>query len=348
MFVRGIGVGAILVVGLNFLRGGVSRHARWATVLASCSISAWLITEAHSLWAAFGFNELILLVAHPVAGLFWLFVLTVFEDRPLSLARFGPAILLLAAGLLTELTHGALRDGLWAGRNVVGALLTLHAALVVAKGWRDDLLDARRRLRALTLGFAAVFSTVEVVAALVSRLDPGGPWLLIETGGPLAGAVFAVVILTATTLFLQARTTVFGGPTRPGVAVDPRAEAVERQTLQKLNDLMAAGGWRQEGLTIGAVASQIEIPERRLRRLINQRLGHRNFADFVNSHRIEAAKARLADPAHAGQTVAVVAFDLGYGSLGPFNRAFRAATGVTPTAWRRRALGGSPDLEETG
>jgi len=83
-------------------------------------------------------------------------------------------------------------------------------------------------------------------------------------------------------------------------------------------------------------------------RLTNQRLGHRNFADFVNSHRIEAAKARLADPAHAAETVAQIAFDLGYGSLGPFNRAFRAATGATPTAWRRRALGGSPDLEEPG
>jgi AraC-like DNA-binding protein len=348
MFVRGIGVGAILVVGLNFLRGGVSRHARWATVLASCSIAAWLITESHTLWGAFGFNQLILIVAYPVAGLFWLFVITVFEDRPLSVARFGPAILLLASGLLTEPAHGALRDGLWAGRNVVGALLTLHAALVVARGWRDDLLDARRRLRALTLGFAAVFSTVEVVAALVSRLDPDGPWLLIETGGPLAGAVFAVVILTAATLFLQARTTVFGGPPRPAPVGDSRAEAVDLQALQKLNDLMNLGGWRQEGLTIGAVASQIEIPEHRLRRLINQRLGHRNFADFVNGHRIDAAKARLADPAQAGVTVAAIAFDLGYGSLGPFNRAFRAATGATPTAWRRQALGGSPDLEDPG
>jgi AraC-like DNA-binding protein len=33
-----------------------------------------------------------------------------------------------------------------------------------------------------------------------------------------------------------------------------------------------------------------------------------------------------------------MAFDLGYGSLGPFNRAFKADTGVTPTEWRRRTL----------
>jgi len=49
--------------------------------------------------------------------------------------------------------------------------------------------------------------------------------------------------------------------------------------------------------------------------------------------------------------VAAIAFDLGYGSLGPFNRAFRAATGATPTEWRRQALAAagadpSPILED--
>ena len=46
--------------------------------------------------------------------------------------------------------------------------------------------------------------------------------------------------------------------------------------------------------------------------------------------------------------MATIAFDLGYGSLGPFNRAFRAATGAAPTEWRRQALQISPDLPEAG
>ena len=75
-------------------------------------------------------------------------------------------------------------------------------------------------------------------------------------------------------------------------------------------------------------------------------MGHRNFADFVNGFRIEAAMARLGDPNEARTTVAAIAFDLGYGSLGPFNRAFRAATGATPTEWRRQALQASPELQE--
>jgi AraC-like DNA-binding protein len=86
------------------------------------------------------------------------------------------------------------------------------------------------------------------------------------------------------------------------------------------------------------LARDLGTPEHRLRRLINLRLGHRNFADFVNGYRISAAKDRLANPADAETTIAVIAFDLGFGSLSPFNRAFRATTGSTPTRWRAEAL----------
>eukprot|EP01041_Mallomonas_annulata_P030120 gene30120-52212_t len=145
-------------------------------------------------------------------------------------------------------------------------------------------------------------------------------------------------------MFLQPRPAVFSAARSTVAGADARAEAAERLMLQNLNALMAADGWRREGLTIGAVARELDAPEHRLRRLINQRLGHRNFADFVNSYRIEAAKTRLGDAREARTTVAAIAFDLGYGSLGPFNRAFRAATGSTPTEWRRQALRTSPEF----
>jgi AraC-like DNA-binding protein len=93
--------------------------------------------------------------------------------------------------------------------------------------------------------------------------------------------------------------------------------------------------YRQENITIGALAGRLKIPEYRLRRLINQRLGYRNFNVFLNNHRIEEAKAALADPAQADVPVITIAMDAGFQSLGPFNRAFKAVTGVTPTEYRR-------------
>jgi AraC-like DNA-binding protein len=106
--------------------------------------------------------------------------------------------------------------------------------------------------------------------------------------------------------------------------------------LEKLATLMGEGeAWRREGLTIGDLAAELGVPEHRLRPLINDHLDFRNFAAFVNAHRIDAAKRVLADPEQARTTIAAIAFDLGFGSLGPFNRAFKEATGVTPTEYRR-------------
>ena len=87
-------------------------------------------------------------------------------------------------------------------------------------------------------------------------------------------------------------------------------------------------------------STRLKIPEYRLRRLINQRLGYRNFNVFLNNHRIEEAKAALADPAQAEVPVITIAMDAGFQSLGPFNRAFKADTGLTPTEFRRQAIAG--------
>ena len=94
---------------------------------------------------------------------------------------------------------------------------------------------------------------------------------------------------------------------------------------------------------IGTLATKLAIPEYRLRRLINQRLGYRNFNVFLNNHRIEEAKAALADPSQAEVPVITIAMDAGFQSLGPFNRAFKATTGVTPTEYRRLNAARRPD-----
>jgi AraC-like DNA-binding protein len=347
MFIRGIAVGAMLVMGAGVWRSGVSRSAEIATLMLCVNIVCWLIDESQTLWAAFGHFYPIDVQAYPGGGLFWLFVLTVFEDRRISLANLTPTAILLVSGFLCRLLPHPETDVLWAARNTFSGLLCLHAAAIIARGWSGDLLEGRRRLRGLVIGFAALFAVMNVVLAFVGRADPNGPWLLFTVGRLYGGAIFAAVVVAAGAVFLQARPLVFSAARRTSAnGADGRAEAAERQMLAKLNAVMAEGAWRREGLTIGALAAELGEPEHRLRRLINQRLGHRNFADFVNGYRIEAAKTRLADPAGARTTVAAIAFDLGYGSLGPFNRAFRAATGSTPTEWRREALQASPELQE--
>jgi AraC-like DNA-binding protein len=100
---------------------------------------------------------------------------------------------------------------------------------------------------------------------------------------------------------------------------------------------------RQDGLTIGTLAQQLGLPEYRLRRLINQALGYRNFNSFVNHYRIAEVKAALADPRQSEVPVLTIALDAGFSSLGPFNRAFKAETGMTPSEYRRLTAGKAAD-----
>ncbi|HET6969815.1 MAG TPA: helix-turn-helix domain-containing protein, partial [Phenylobacterium sp.] len=116
-----------------------------------------------------------------------------------------------------------------------------------------------------------------------------------------------------------------------------RLDMVLLRRLEREMNLERA--YRRDGLTIGRLAHELGVPEYRLRRVINRGLGHRNFAAYLNGQRIAEARAALADPAQADVPILTIALDAGFGSLGPFNRAFKAETGLTPSAFRREALG---------
>jgi AraC-like DNA-binding protein len=347
--VSGMASGVLLVMGLVTWRSALSSQVRYATLAFALSGVAWLITEAPALCAEIGPLHLpLLILAYPVAGFFWLFVLAVVEDRRIKPLMLAPAVVLALSGPLLGLTEPPLGDLVWSARNGLGAVLALHAALVVLRGWRGDLVEGRRRLRAILVGVACLYAVTMIAAGFINRANPEGPWLAITASRAGGGLIVGALALALTLLSLQARPTTLGAARRLEPKVeDPRIKAADRRLVEQLNDLMAEGIWRREGLTIGDLSAALAAPEHRLRRLINQRLSHRNFADFINGYRIEAAKLRLADPSEARTTVAVIAFDLGFGSLGPFNRAFKTATGATPSEWRRDALLASPKLNET-
>ncbi|MEW5685183.1 MAG: helix-turn-helix domain-containing protein [Pseudomonadota bacterium] len=344
-FIRGVAAGAILVLGLSALRAGISSSARAVCAAVAVSLVAWLITEAGPLWSAMGDNRFLMALAFPVAGLYWLFVITVFGDRPVTPLTLLPAGLLALSGFLTPIGGGSC-GWLWTLRNLASAGLAIHGGVVILRSWRGDLIEGRRRIRGPLFALTIVFTLAEVALALTNRAQPVGIWMRFEVGEIYGGAIVAVLAVSLAVLFMELRPSLIGAPQVAETRADARAEAADRLAVERLQAAMAAEGWRREALTIGALASELDLPEHRLRRLINQRLGYRNFADFLNAHRIEAAKRRLADPAEARTTVAVIAFDLGYGSLGPFNRAFRASTGKTPSEWRRLALAETlPELQ---
>lgn len=123
----------------------------------------------------------------------------------------------------------------------------------------------------------------------------------------------------------------------PALTPDTRSDPAEDRLALALQQLVEVEhAYRDEDMSLASLASRLSVPEYRLRRLINQRLGHRNFNAFINGYRLEAVCAALADPARQDVPVLTLALDAGFQSIGPFNRAFKAATGLTPTEFRKR------------
>jgi AraC-like DNA-binding protein len=102
--------------------------------------------------------------------------------------------------------------------------------------------------------------------------------------------------------------------------------------------------YRDGELTVASLALKLAMPEYRLRKLIHEQLGYRNFNALLHDYRIAEACRALADPAKNSLPILTIALTVGYNSINPFNRAFRDAKGMTPSAYRAQAQAGTPIL----
>lgn len=293
------------------------------------------------------------------AVLFWTFVQALFDDdfawRPVHLVAwlavaavsgFNCAVVANSASVLAPLTMGIQR--------AVPLLFAVLAAIAAASNWRADLVEGRRTLRA----FIVVAGIAYTLVALAIRLgSPQGrvssAWATIDV--MILLVIVAVVVVrmlrfAGSELFPSepvpeaASTALLVEPGQPSASAEPLPppDATEERLAHELHRLMTEErAYRTEDLTLAALASRLAVPEYRLRRLINRRLGHRNFNAFVNGFRLDEARTALRDPARRELPVLTIALDAGFQSIGPFNRAFKAATGFTPTEFRREHMADS-------
>jgi AraC-like DNA-binding protein len=332
LLLRGFTAGAMLATAVGLLREARA-PSRICGALACAAVAAFAVHTGGADTEALG-------VLQPAAwvlsaggiGYFWLFARTLFQDRPFQWGWLAPAAVMTLIAALAQSLPGRQADGVWIAHNLLEVVLVVHVLAFVWAGSRGDLVEARRSLRGPFLAL------VGVVAGIMSGLEIAEELRFDLSGVSLAqAAALAVMSLVGAAMLLQPSGDLFA-PRRRTAAI-PTTEARDQALLTRLVALMDEEEiWRREGLTIVALAAAAGTSEHRLRRVINHNLGHRNFADYLNARRVAAAQAVFADAAQAETPVSSVAFDLGYASLGPFNRAFKEATGQTPSEWRAQAL----------
>jgi AraC-like DNA-binding protein len=272
----------------------------------------------------------------------WIWAGAVFDDyRPSWRAAVAWAVLpaVGAFGLY------AWRPWVGTAENALTLLFILLAAWRIVAGLRGDLVERRRRLRPLLAVLAVLYAGGILLMNVLGGARPASASSRIVEAALLAGLAAAFALLTlradrslAGPLAVEARGPDPDDAAEPSAAIDDQEDAL----LARLRQLMEEEKvYRQEGFGVAALVAALDVPEYRLRRLINQRLGHRNFSSFVNGYRLAEATAALADPAQADVPVLTIALDAGFQSIGPFNRAFKAHTGMTPTAYRKQADSGT-------
>ncbi len=337
--VRGAAIGQLILL-LGVSLGRIFSGAGKASLLAAvvCGI-AYLLLTAPVPNADYGvFRNFLLVLTDAWAYAIWLACMYLFHDgfSIRSLPIWARGILaawvawhlyffgwLAGNGIYHDINHG------------ISILLLAHVIYVALKGLSDDLVDGRRRFRLMVSAALAVYGVI----LAGDQLLLGG--LVQDYKLSLANAVIAFFSISALGIYSLGNPEILPRHTdlvlsdeqsarRQVPALSPESQALKA----RLDEFVERGDFRQPDLSIARMARQLDCKEHHLRRLINSDLELRSFSHFLNRLRIRQACEWLASHEHASTPVMNIALDLGYGSIGPFNRAFKSATGLTPTQYR--------------
>lgn len=293
------------------------------------------------------------LLADMVTPLTWLFAAALFLDWDYRERGIGARRIIITAAyvgviVISMVLHRGFPDRWELAREVffslsyLSRLAILIAALVVTLAhWRQDMIEARRRVRLLISTYAVFLTILSTVIELgYWGLDAPVTLTLIKSFMLLILALWVSVWLLLSkpdgltaSVGLSAHD---GDGELPGSGASATMPVNDERVLALKDFIINQKGYRETGLSIGRLGSELKMPEHRLRKLINQGLGYRNFSDFLNHYRIDEVASRLADPSQEHLPILTIALDAGYASLAPFNRAFKEKMRQTPSEYRRQ------------
>jgi AraC-like DNA-binding protein len=346
LIVRTSACTAALILAVALFR---AQHATLTSRLfgpALClGVAAYLACSGSTPVCSFAWLRPVALLAIEVPFFFWGWTASIMEDdfRLSSIAIVG-GILLLAigvAGMTTTIPE--FHVAAVTLHSVLGIGFVVAALASVLRGWRQDLIETRRQLRAAILASSGGYSIAIMSVELVLRGRQPSAEILLLNAVLLATLLFglACIVLDVGASVRSA----FGWSAASVPRIEPAqvvARNREQELIERLQQLMTAeAAYRDATIAVASLATRLGVAEKKLRELINGRLGFRNFATYVNAFRVEEVRRRLLDPRQDEVPILTMALEAGFGSIVAFNRAFKERYGSTPSAYRADARAGS-------
>lgn len=334
----GAALSQVLLTAVLLTAGNLTSLSRRLYGLLMLAVLAYLLLPLMKGWEGLW---ILGAISTLVPGAFWLFAGSLFDDH-YEFPLWQPALVALSVILPASWYLAGSIPGGWQEWMLVDLPQALEFAFlimalyVIFRSWRDDLITTRRALRIWFCGMLGVFIFLMILARQI--LFAGEPWL------EFAQYAATAVIATGTNMILLRFRPGLLDPVQRHTDPDEKRHAVvetssvEERLAPVIRLIEEEGIHREWGMTIGKLAAAADIPEYRLRQLINSGLGYRNFNDFLNRFRIEEASRRLADPEEVKIPVLTIALEAGFRSISTFNKAFKEIHQVTPTVYRKQKM----------
>jgi len=266
-----------------------------------------------------------------IPGFTLVFVWVIFEERS---AIPTWILILLAIDIIYSISVPEVHTDVFSPLALAGQLLKVSMAAiaiyVVWRGRENDLIELRLKVRLLFIGCLActVFGVAIIEVFLIYAVELHGEvlglaWLFLLS----IGTNYGFITQNPSLRLVGADDSIV-----PIEATDA-IKSIEDPVISNLLDRMQNERlYADHDLRVGTLADLIGLPEYQLRKKINQKLGFRNFNQFVNQYRIKEASERLVNEPRT--PVLTIGLDVGFRSISSFNTAFQDQFGMSATVYR--------------
>jgi AraC-like DNA-binding protein len=276
-------------------------------------------------------SDLVAVAANATCGWSWLLARSLFRPKAVRASPWPLAVVLtlVAAGAFVQFANGRAEPLSHMITNIQGLISSTVLLLALSEPLREMRKDMPMTERRFRLAFLSGHAALTFAAVVLANGAQAGSAIEASSGAIKLTCAVLAVLGAGAAIWYRGHT--------------PQPETVRRRNIVSTDEVLAAriltlltgeAVYTVSSLKVADLARRLNEAEYKVTQCITGALGFRNFNQMINHFRIEEAARRLADPCCDHLPVLTIALDCGFGSIGPFNRVFKACFGETPTAFR--------------